>query len=326
MKKILVTGIDGYIGSRVVQAFAALSCYDVYGLSRRGGAFSNEGDIDSGLRRNDGLNQNSDRNDDVQFIHGDYTDKAQMLSVMFDIQPDVVIHCAGLTPHKNHRDDDYFRVNFDGGKALVEAMATVPSPQPSPKGRGGKMALINCSTIGVYGVPCDDGGFVNSLDDCVPLSPYAQSKYNFEEYLNSQTDIKFINLRIANIPGRDAFINYVLNNQKVMFHGREPYIRDYIHMDDLCDVMVKSADYLYDGGTNVTLNAGSGLGLSFHDIVDRIEIMTGQAIDRHYADIKTGDVVKIICDISETQKRLGWVPRHSNLDQILRYAIDNASI
>ena len=326
MVKILITGVDGYIGSKVAVAFASSpdQKYHVFGLSRRGVPHPNP------LPEGEGVNpspQPSPRGrGDVTTINGDFTDKNQMMSVLSDIQPDVIIHCAGLTPHASHQVQDYARVNFEGGKNLIEAIRSFPSPQPSPRGRGRSPKFINCSTIGVYGVPDNDNGVVSPSDFCSPASPYAQSKYDFENYLSAQDDIAYLNFRIANIPGRDAFINYVLGGGEVTFHGDDPYIRDYIHLDDLSDLFIKGVEYLMNGGESTTLNAGSGVGYSFPDIVTEIESQMGQSITRHQGPTKTGDVVRIICDISDTKQRLGWAPRHTNLDQIIRYAIDNRSL
>jgi nucleoside-diphosphate-sugar epimerase len=345
MIKTLITGIDGYIGSRVALAFAGYpDGYQVYGLSRReqeahchqkqkdprvepeDDDFEMNGDYASGLPRPLSL----PHNDDIQYIHGDFTNKKQMVSVLFDVCPDIIIHCAGLTPHQNHSDDDYARVNFDGSVAFLDAIRDYNQNRMdchvADTPRNDVVKFINCSTIGVYGVPHNDDGVVKSSDNCAPLSSYAQSKHDFEHYLFDQSDIPYLNLRIANIPGRDAFINYVLGGGEVTFNGDKPYIRDYIHMDDLSDLFIHGAEYLVNDGESATLNAGSGVGHSFPDIVDEIERQTGQSITRHHGPTKTGDVVRIICDISETKTRLGWSPRLTNLDQIIHYAIDNRSL
>jgi|GEM_PF-1280012 len=336
MVKVLITGVDGYIGSRVAAAMASTSGdFQLYGLSRRSHSCHCEDhrdkaiqnvNCDSGLPRSHAL----PRNDGVQNISGDFTNKDRMVEILSKSQPDVIIHCAGMTPHKDNKDGDYGRVNFEGGKVLLESVRDYNKNRMdchvagAPRNDGVK--FINCSTIGVYGTPLNDNGVVLPSDVCHPSSPYAQSKYDFEQHLSRQTGISYLNLRIANIPGRDAFINYVLNGHHVTFNGDIPYIRDYIHLDDLSDLFLKSIIYLMDGGENATLNAGSGVGLSFPDIVDEVEGQSGKTITRHHAPTKTGDVVRIICDISDTKKRLGWNPRHTNLDQIIRYAIDNKSL
>lgn len=284
-EKIMVTGSDGFIGSRVSNHLQSRG-YDVFGLSRRG------------------------RNG----AQGDITNINQINSIINDVQPKAIVHCAGLTPHVHVQDEDYIRVNFQGSKILLNAACD------------NHIHFINASTVGVYGQPLSDDGIVYESDKCKPLSPYAQSKYDFENYLCEQGRDNHINMRIANIPGRDAFINYVVNNRRVQFNGDEPYIRDYIHPDDLSRLFEKSIVYLMSGGKGRTVNAGSGVGFSFHDIVKEIENQTGMMVERTVGGVKTGDVVKIICDISTTQQVLNWTPQYTILKDIINYALLNKHI
>jgi len=91
----------------------------------------------------------------------------------------------------------------------------------------------------------------------------------------------------------------------------------------LCVLFGKSIDYLMNEGKSVTINAGSGIGFSFLDIVDEIESQTGQTISRENSDAKTGDVVKIICDITRAREVLGWAPQQTDLKEIINYALHN---
>jgi len=278
--KILITGASGYIGSRAFEYLKSKG-FEVFGLSRDGG----------------------------DFITGDFGDINRMTDIINDNQIDIVLHCGGVTPHAHVTDDDYFNINFERSKNLLEACALKD------------IKFINASTIGVYGVPLRDG-VVSEDDDCHPLSPYAQSKYDFEMELQ-RSDVPHVNIRIANIPGRDSFINYVVDNNAVNFFGDAPYIRDYIHLDDLTVFFERSINYLTGGGESVTVNAGSGFGYSFPAIVDEIERQSGTKITRQTLVSKSGDVVKIICDISKAQNILNWVPQNTDLEDIITYALHN---
>ena len=234
--KILMTGASSFVGSRLF-LYLKKQHYDVVGISRQ-------------------------EHDD--FIQGDIHDKQRMIDIIHDTQPDIVIHCAGITPHTATDDHQYQDVNVEASKNIVEAI------------KGNDIGFINCSSLSVYGHPKSDDGFVREGDVCCPLSPYGQSKRDFENYLSDQKNLRFVNLRIANIPGKDGFVSHVVKNNDVTFHGDDPYIRDYIHPDDLCAIMLKSIHYLINGGDSVTLNAGAGQGFSFPHFVDLIEQKTGK--------------------------------------------------
>jgi len=296
--KILVTGVGGYIGSRAC-SYLSTHGFDVVGLMRQ---------------------------------DADFGDKDRMAEILNDTQPDVVLHTAGVTPHTHVNDGDYSKVNFEGSKNLLNALlssgltrGSSRNQKDSPiKSGNDSVRFINCSTIGVYGVPLNDG-VVHEDDVCTPLSPYAQSKHDFEKYL-SGSDISHVNVRIANIPGRDAFINYVADNNAVNFYGDEPYIRDYIHLDDLNNLFQKSIGYLIDNGESITVNAGAGVGYCFPDIVDEIESQMGTPITRNHHPTRPNDVVKIICDIQRAKNVLGWMPQQTDLKEIIKYALHNRQL
>ena len=281
--KILITGASGYIGSRIA-LYLGEQGYDVCTPSR---------------------------------AEMDFSDRDLIEKTLKHYQPDIVIHCAGLTPHQGIKDpQEFFDVNDIASRKFYDACATINSIK----------GFINASTLGVYGHPITESGVVSEEDNCTPLAAYPQSKYNFEQYLKATNTLPFVNLRIANIPGRDAFINYVLDNGQVAFNGDVPYIRDYIHLYDLVTLFEKSIHYLINKNPSITLNAGSGIGFSFPDIVDEIEHQSGEKIERRQNPSKDSDVITIICDIEKTKRLLEWEPQHHNLANIISYAINNKNI
>ena len=141
--------------------------------------------------------------------------------------------------------------------------------------------------------------------------------------LFSQKSLPYINFRIANIPGADAFINYVIDNKRASFYGYDWYVRDYIHPDDLNDLFAKSIGYLIKGEDSLTINAGVGIAYHFDDIVDEVERATGDKIERHFEPEKQGDIVKIICDIRRAKDALNWSPNHTRLQETIDYAVRN---
>lgn len=292
---ILITGASGFIGSRIALYLHLLGNYEIYGISR----------------------ETMTDNSDINWVIGDYGDSVSMEYILNNIQPNIIIHCAGLSPHQgNFTEDEYRQVNVENSESFLNECKKCKSIK----------GFINASTIGVYGHPVSDNGVVSEVDECMPLAPYPKSKLSFENMLLKTKEIKSLSLRIANIPGKDAFINYVLNNNKVSFFGDTPYLRDYIHMDDLVDLVERSIAYLINGGNSSVLNAASGIGHSFQNIVDEIELQTEVIIERQNNPPKQGDVIKIMCNIDHTKKMTGWSPQKTSIKDIVKYAITNKNV
>lgn len=285
---VLITGATGFVGSRVSAYLSSLAEYRVFGLSR----------------------SPQQASDQISWIEGDFANPEQMARVLQTVQPDVILHCAGVTPHHNVDEDAFFRINVDGGAAFLQVIASLNH----------NIGFINASTIAVYGSPTCSNGMVSVEDTANPQSPYARSKYRFEQILE-KSGLRSLNARIANIPGGDSFLKHVLTTGEVDFYGDSPYHRDYIHPADLCRFFAAGVKYLKSGGVSETVNVGSGLGLIFPAAVDEIERQTGRIIMRHHHPTKQGDVIKIICDITHAKQVLGWIPEQVNLSDIIHYAV-----
>ncbi len=311
--KILITGASGFIGSRLVACLNAAG-YDVYGVSRGG--------MDC---------RGKPCNDDFKLIQGDFADTPRMTEILSDIKPHIIIHCAGVMTHSGVGEGDYSDVNVSASSALLETILdynqNLMNCRTSASGAGCNdgIRIINCSTIAVYGAPQSADGVVSEVDACAPQSAYAQSKYDFEQIL-AGSDVPYLTVRIANISGKNALFNHILNTGEADFYGEVPYVRDFIHPDDLCRLFANGIEHLMDGGESLTVNAGSGVGLKFTDVIDEIERQTGRNIVRHHRQAKQGDVVKILCNITRAKRVLGWVPDHTTLTEIIDYALHHQQL
>lgn len=328
--KILVTGVSGYIGSHVAKfLYSQSSFYPHTSFYPHPNPFPKEEGIENraspegqgkydvcGLTRGDF----TDRGGNVTYIQGDFGNADEMAQILNDIQPKIIIHCAGVTPHQGVNTDDFNNINLHNANIFLNEVRRFQDEA------GQQIAFINASTIGVYGAPAAADGVVREDDICTPLSPYAQSKYDFEHVLVAQNDVRFLNFRIANIPGRDAFLSQVINSKHVEFYGDAPYVRDYIHLDDLCGLFALGVDYLLNGGASLTINAGSGVGYSFLDLVNELEVQLGVKITRVQKPAKPRDVQRIICDISSAKAHLNWRPEKTNIKEIVAYALHNGSL
>jgi len=98
-------------------------------------------------------------------------------------------------------------------------------------------------------------------------------------------------------------------------------IRDFIHVSDLARAHVSALEYLGKGGDSLTLNCGYGRGYSVREVLVGLEHVTGKPLPVRMAARRPGDVAALVADASRLRETLGWVPRHDDLDFILRTAL-----
>ena len=96
-------------------------------------------------------------------------------------------------------------------------------------------------------------------------------------------------------------------------------IRDYIHVMDLAEAHAVTLDHLLQQPTqsHLTLNIGTGKGLSVLDVVKGFETATGQTIPYDVVERRPEDVPRLQACPLQAETVLGWAARRS-LDDMCR--------
>ena len=215
---------------------------------------------------------------------------------------DIVIHLGGKTPQNELKWSEYFDNNVIGTLNVLEYCI-----QKKVK----KMIYVSSY---VYGNPkyCP-------IDENHPINPhnaYTESKYIGErlcEFYCNRSDLNLIILRPFNIFGesmRDGFlisnlINSVKTGKKLTIVNKNSK-RDFLHVDDFVDLIVKLIDYDFKFEV---FNVGAGRSYSFEDIIKKIERMISQKINVDYEENKEIFIDDITSDISKIKNKTNWQPR-----------------
>src|SRR2546421_11954700 len=176
MTNVLVTGITGFIGSRLASKLVENN-YDVYGFVRH-----------KSERELSRLKPVLDR---IHIIEGDLSRYHSVLSAIETSNPAIVFHLGALTPVRLSFDDPYpyITTNFDGTVNLVHAIL-----KENPKTR-----LIAASTAEVYG--WQDGKRPIREDDRLnPASPYAVTKSFFFQAEDGIRDLIVTGVQTCALP------------------------------------------------------------------------------------------------------------------------------
>ncbi len=295
--RVLVTGAAGYIGGSVVRALAAGGHQPVALLHQQRVALPA----------------------DIETRNGDLLVEQSLRPALDDI--DAVCHLAGLTSGRESfaQPVEYFRRNVSGTLVLLDAMAAADVHR-----------LAFASTAAAYGTP-EQQPMNEDLPDNPP-NPYAASKVAAEAAIRWQAravDMSATVLRIFNAAGgRDPDSTRIVPRVLAVAAGATPQLdvngdgtvlRDYLHVEDIGEAFVAALDRGAEPGSARRYNIGSGKGTSVLDVVTAAERVTGRSIKvvhRPAAD----EPAALVCDPSRAAAELGWKPRRTDLDDIVRDA------
>jgi nucleoside-diphosphate-sugar epimerase len=226
-KKILITGGAGYVGSRLIniclQAGYYVKCYDmlIYG--------------DSSIKR-------FKENKNFQLYQNNLCDSISLENAIKDT--DYIVHLAAIVGDQPCQvaPKSAYKINYLATKNLIEIAI---------KHKVNK--LIFSSTCSNYGVS-NANQFANEKSKLNPVSLYAETKIDCEEYISSIDNelLDCITLRFATAFGVsertrfDLTINsftYEAIKKKNLFIFAANTWRPYIHVNDMCNFIIKFIEY-----------------------------------------------------------------------------------
>ena len=86
-------------------------------------------------------------------------------------------------------------------------------------------------------------------------------------------------------------------------------MRAYLHVQDLAEGHVAALKHLLGGGDSLTLNLGTGRGVSVLELVRAFERASGRSVPYEIAPRRAGDVAAYYADPGLAERRLGWKAR-----------------
>ena len=311
MKKILVTGGAGYIGSHTVVQLLN-SGKDIVILDN----LSN-----SSLGVIERIEELTDK--PVEFVKGDIRDRALVRTTFEQYEFDSVMHFAGLKAvgESEAFPLKYFDNNVSGSIVLFEEMM-----------RANVNQLIFSSSATVYGNP----GSVCYTEETAlsPINVYGRTKLMVEDILRdlqkANPALKIALLRYFNPVGAHEsgrigenpfgkpnnlmpFITQVAigAQEKLMVYGNDyptpdgTGLRDYIHVEDLAAGHLAALKAL-EQNASITVNLGTGKPYSVFDMIKAFESASGLKIPYEVVSRRAGDLSEYYADPSLAKKVLGW--------------------
>jgi UDP-glucose 4-epimerase len=97
-------------------------------------------------------------------------------------------------------------------------------------------------------------------------------------------------------------------------------IRDYIHINDLCEAHWLALQSLAQGAGSQRYNLGNGAGFSVQEVIDAAQRVTGKPIAVRDAPRREGDPARLVADATLARQQLGWAPQFPALETIVAHA------
>jgi UDP-arabinose 4-epimerase len=312
---ILVTGGAGYIGSHCCKALAAGGHHPIVFDS-----------LVKGHRENVCWGE---------FIRGDLNDPEALERCLERCRVDAVVHFAAFIEVGESVADPlaYYANNVGGTLQLLRAVQ-----------RHGVRNFVFSSSAAVYGtperVPIEEDHPLN------PLSPYGWTKRMVEAMLEDfgrAYGLRWTALRYFNAAGADRsadigeahdpeshliprVLDAAIAARPVDVFGADyptpdgTCVRDYVHVSDLAAAHVTAVERLAAGGPAAAINLGQGRGYSVMEVIRAAEEVTGLPVAVRISGRRPGDAPVLVASNRKARQDLGWTPRESGLDHILRTA------
>jgi len=313
MKKILVTGGLGYIGSH--------TCVELLNAGYTPVIVDNL--VNSKISILDRLKQITGQ--DIKFYEGDIRDHLLMNSIFETENLDAVLHFAALKSVGESFEQplEYYGNNVKGTIYLMDAMK-----------KYGVKTIIFSSSANIYGLQ-DKLPITEDMPTGDVTNPYGRTKFMMEEILKdvqkSRSDWSVTLLRYFNpvgahesgLIGEDPdgvpsnlmpYIAKVASGEldKVAVFGNDyptldgTGVRDYIHVVDLAKGHIAALDKVgTTEGTHI-YNLGAGTGISVLELINAYGTSCDKDLPIDIQPRRKGDAPASYADVSKANKELGW--------------------
>ena len=306
MKKIIVTGGSGFIGSNLVN-FLIRKKFFVINLDK--------------LTYSSNKYHNKKRNSqNYKFIKVDIINKEKITKIITKYKPKVIFNLAAETHVDRSIDGPYnfIQTNINGTFNLLESLRFLKKKKINPK-------LVHISTDEVYGdIKKSKRSDENFKYD--PSSPYSASKASADHLVKSYIrtyKLKAVISNCCNNYGPYQFpeklipkmISNIFSNKELPIYAKGKNSREWIHVKDHCEALFK----LYLKGKNgESYNVGTGTNLRNIELVKKIlkickdmNIKIGEKTKIKFVKDRPGHDFRYALNNKKIFNKLKWKPKIS---------------
>lgn len=298
VKKILVTGAAGFIGSHLVEKLLNKG-YHVTGIDNFDPFYPREVKLEN-------LKQ-THQHPNFRFVELDIRDNYKLKNELNE-SFDVIVHLAAKAGVRPSIIDPlgYQETNVYGTQNLLEFAKEKNIKQ-----------FVYASSSSVYGI---NPNVPWKETDCAlyPISPYASSKISGEllgHVYSHLYKIRFIGLRLFTVYGPrqrpdlaiHKFVKNGIAGKTIPFYGDGTTRRDYTFIDDIVNGFMAAINYS-DSNYEI-INLGNHHNISLSELVNIIKEVLNKELVIEKLPKQPGDVDQTYADISKAKSLLNWEPK-----------------
>ena len=312
--KVLITGIDGFVGSHLADALAEQPAIRLFGTSR-----SSPGPVNAPSS--------------ISYSRVDTTEKDAVRKLVFEVAPQKIFHIAGQAYVPTSVADPYgtFRTNIDSVVNILEAVRQLRIEKQI------SCSLLIVSSGEVYGAVPADRLPIDENTPFNPANPYAVSKTCADliaQQYRSAFGVDVVVARPFNHLGprqSELFVGSALARQiaEIKLGKRDPVVavgnidpvRDFTDVRDVVRAYIRLLEGAQPYGV---FNVCSERGVAIREVLETLCELSGLHIDvrRDPARARQNDVPKIIGSAARLRAATGWspgIPLRQTLSDLLTY-------